>query len=88
MTFLAAVHGSIYIKIITITIIIIIIVYGVHLTRIKEGRNAFKILTVKNIGKETLRRPRRRRQDNIRMVLQEIALKQGIGLLRLRIGNT
>ena len=38
--------------------------------RIEEGRNAFKILTGKPKGKRPLRRPRRRWEDNIRIVLE------------------
>ena len=38
-----------------------------HVARMKEGRNAFKILTGKHKGKRPLGRPRRRWEDNIRM---------------------
>ena len=38
----------------------------------EEGRSALKILTSKPIGKRPLGRPRRRREDNIRMDLEEI----------------
>ena len=38
-----------------------------HVVRMEEGRSAFKILTVKSIGKRSLGRPRRRLVDNIRM---------------------
>ena len=41
-----------------------------HLARMEEGRNAFKILTGKTIGK----RPRRRWEDNSRMDLKEIGI--------------
>ena len=40
-----------------------------HIARMEEGRNAFKILTGKPTGKRPLGRPRRRWEDNIRMVL-------------------
>ena len=43
----------------------------------EEGRSAFKLLTGKPTGKRPLGRPRRRWEENIRMV---------IGLIRLRIG--
>ena len=46
----------------------------------EEGKNAFKILTGKHTGKRPQGRPRRRREDNVRMDLEEI---WGI---RLRIG--
>ena len=45
-----------------------------HLARMEEGRSAFKILTVKPIGKRPLGRPRRRWEDNIRMDLEEIGI--------------
>jgi hypothetical protein len=40
-----------------------------HVTRMNEGRNAFKILTGKPRGKRPLRGPRRRWEDNMRMDL-------------------
>ena len=40
----------------------------------EEGRSAFKILTGKSIGKGSLRRPRRRWKDNIRMEPNEISI--------------
>ena len=40
----------------------------------KEGRNAFKILTCKPTGKISLATPRRRCEDNIRMDLKEIGI--------------
>ena len=43
-----------------------------HVTRIEEGRSAFKILTRKPLG-----RPRRRWEDNIRMDLEEIGINAG-----------
>ena len=43
----------------------------------EEGRSAFKILTGKPTGKRPLGRPRRRREDNIRMDLEEIGINAG-----------
>ena len=40
----------------------------------EEGRSAFKILTGKPTVKRLLRRPRRRREDNIRMDLKVIGI--------------
>ena len=68
------------IMIIIIIIIIIIIMtlncrrlrYIGHVARMEEGMSAFKILTVKPIGKIPLVRPRR--EDNIRMYLKEIGI--------------
>ena len=45
---------------------------GEHVARREEGRSAFRILTGKPTGKRTLGRPRRRWEDYIRMVLEEI----------------
>ena len=38
-----------------------------HVTRMEEGKDAFKILTGKPTGNRPLGRPRRRWEDNIRM---------------------
>ena len=48
-----------------------------HVTRMEEGRSAFKILTSKPIGKRPLGRPWRRWEDNIRMDLEEIVASAG-----------
>ena len=48
-----------------------------HVARMKEGRSAFKILTGKATRKRTLRRSRRRWEDNIRMDLEEIGINAG-----------
>ena len=45
-----------------------------HVARMEEGRSAFKILTGKPTGKRLLGRPRRRREDNIRMEVKEICI--------------
>ena len=58
-----------------------ILIWAGHVTRMEEGC-AFKILTDKPTGKRPLGRPRRGREDNIRMDVKEI----GIGVIRLRIG--
>ena len=57
-----------------------------HVARMKEDRNAFKILTGKPTGKRPLGRPRRRWEDDIRMDLKREVSMRGIGLIRLRIG--
>ena len=46
---------------------------GWHVAKMEEGRNAFKILTIKAIGTRPLGRPRRI-WDNVRMDLQEIGV--------------
>ena len=43
----------------------------------EEGRSAFKILTGSPTGKRPLGRPRRRWEDNIRMVLEGIGINAG-----------
>ena len=42
-----------------------------HVTRVEEGRSAFKILTGKPTGNRPLGRPRRRWEDNIRMDVED-----------------
>ena len=53
-----------------------------HVTRMEEGRSAFKILT----GKRPLGRPKRRWKYNIRMDLEEISINVGNWLIQIRIG--
>ena len=48
-----------------------------HVTRIEEGRSAFKILTDTPTGKTSLGMPRRRWEDNIRMDLDGIGINAG-----------
>ena len=48
-----------------------------HVARMEDIRSAFKILTGKPTGKRPLRRPRRRREDNIRMDLEQIDINAG-----------
>jgi hypothetical protein len=43
-----------------------------HAARIEVMRNSYKILVEKPQGKRPLRRPRHRREDNIKMGLREI----------------
>ena len=39
---------------------------GRNVVRMEEGRNSFKILTGKRVGKRPIGRPRHRLEDNIR----------------------
>ena len=48
-----------------------------HVGRMAEGRSAFKLLTGKPTGNQTLGRPRHRLEDNIRMALEEIGINAG-----------
>ena len=57
-----------------------------YVTRMKDGRSAFKILAGTPGGKTPLGSPDCRCEGNIRMDLKEIASIRGIGLIRLRIG--
>jgi len=43
-----------------------------HVARMGVRRSVYKILVVKTKGKRQLGRPRRRREDNIKMDLQEM----------------
>jgi hypothetical protein len=43
-----------------------------HVARMREKRNAYRLLVRKPEGKRTLGRPRRRRVDNIRVDLGEV----------------
>jgi hypothetical protein len=45
-----------------------------HLARMEEGRSALKILRGTPAGKRPLRRPRHRREDNIRIDPKEIGI--------------
>ena len=48
-----------------------------HVSRIKEGRSAFRVLTGKPTGMRPSGRPRRRWEDNIRMDHEEIDINVG-----------
>ena len=48
-----------------------------HVTRMKEGMSAFKILTGKPTRKRSLGRPRRRWEDNIRVDLEKKGINVG-----------
>jgi hypothetical protein len=50
-----------------------------HVARVGEERKLYKVLVGKPEGKRPLGRPRRRREDEIRMDLMEIGL-EGCGL--------
>jgi hypothetical protein len=45
-----------------------------HVTRMGEGRGAYRVLVVRSEGKRSLGRPRRRWEDNIKMDLREIGI--------------
>ena len=43
-----------------------------HVARVGESRGVYRVLVGKNEGKRSLRRPRPRWEDNIKMDLQEV----------------
>jgi hypothetical protein len=45
---------------------------AVHVTRMEEERGVHRVLVGKPEGKKSLRRPRRRWEFNIKMILQEV----------------
>ena len=49
-------------------------IWASHVAIMEEGRSAFQILTGKSTTKRPLGRPRRKREDNIRMYLKEIGI--------------
>jgi hypothetical protein len=54
--------------------------WAVHVARMGEGRNVYKVLVGKREGKRPLERPRRRWEDGIKMDLREIGLGGGCGV--------
>ena len=52
-----------------------------------ERRGLYRVLVGKPEGKRTLRRPRRRWEDNIKMDLQEVGVGVWTGSSWLRIGT-
>jgi hypothetical protein len=58
-----------------------------HVPGMGEGRGAYRILAGRPEGRRQLRRPRRRWEDNIKMVLQEVGWGAWNGLSWLRIGT-
>jgi hypothetical protein len=61
-----------------------------HVARMRETRNAYRILVGKTKGKRPLERPRRRWVDNIKMDLREIESDGMVwtGSNWLRVGNS
>jgi hypothetical protein len=58
-----------------------------HVARMGEERKVYKVLVGNPEGKRPLGRPKRRREDGIRMHLEEIGLGVWIGLDWLRTGS-
>jgi hypothetical protein len=59
-----------------------------HAARMGEKRNAYRIFVRKPKGKGSLRRPRRRWMDNIKMDLRKIGWVVLTGFMWLRIGTS
>jgi hypothetical protein len=58
-----------------------------HVARMEEKRGAYRILVGEPERRRSLGRPRRRRDDNIKMDLQEVGWWAWTGLSWLRIGT-
>ena len=58
-----------------------------HVARMGESRGVYKVLVGKPEAKRPLGRPRRRREDNIKMDIQEVVVGTWTGLIWLRIGT-
>jgi hypothetical protein len=58
-----------------------------HVARMGEGRNLCRVLVGKPEGRKPLGRPRRRREDGIRMGLREIGWGVWSGFTLNRIGT-
>ena len=56
-----------------------------HVARMEEGRRAFKVLVDRSTGKRPLGRPRRRWEENVRMLKKLVSIRR-IGLIQLKIG--
>jgi hypothetical protein len=59
-----------------------------HVTRMGEGRGAYRVLIGRPEGKRPLGRPRRRWEDNIKMYLGEIGIDGRTGFGWLRKGSS
>jgi hypothetical protein len=57
-----------------------------HVARMGEGRNVYRVLVGKPEGKIMLERPKRRREDGIKMDLRVIGWGMWSGFTWLRIG--
>ena len=58
-----------------------------HVARMGEKEGAYRVLVWKPEGKRPLRRPSLRREDNIKMHLQEVSWGACTGFIWLRIGT-
>jgi hypothetical protein len=58
-----------------------------HAARVEERGGVYRVLLGEPEGKRTLGKSRRRREDNIKMDLQEVGWEVWTGSSRLRIGT-
>jgi hypothetical protein len=58
-----------------------------HVARMGEGRVVYRFFVGKPEGKRPLGRPRHRWEDNIRMDLQDVGVRTGLGWLRIGTGG-
>jgi len=58
-----------------------------NVARMVERRDVYRILVAKNEEKRSLRRPRRRKEDNIKMDLQEVGCGAWTASIWLRRGT-
>ena len=58
-----------------------------HVARMGKKRGVYRVLVGKPEGKRPLRRPRRRREDNIKIDLYEVGGGVWTGSIWLRIGT-
>jgi hypothetical protein len=58
-----------------------------HVARMGERRGAYRVLVGKPEGRRPLGKPRRRWEDNIKMVLREVGWGAWTGSIWLRIGT-
>jgi hypothetical protein len=58
-----------------------------HVACMGEGRGVYRVLVGKPEGKRPLGRPSRRWGDNVRMDLQDVGVRTGLGWLRIGIGG-
>jgi hypothetical protein len=65
---------------------VIRLLYLIGVARMGEGRGVYRVLVGKPEGRRPLGRPRRRWEDNVRMVLQEVGcgFEDWIGLAQDR----
>jgi hypothetical protein len=82
-------HGMYYSPIIVRVIKLRRMKWAGHVAWMEEERGVYRVLVGKPEGKRPLGRPRRRWEDNIRMVIQEVGfgIWTGLGWLSIETGG-